>query len=91
MSSQDVSRCNCGSISPVFAADLLYGFGSEKTLPLWLLAGRSAVLFSAGAVSYSHHLAHQDGPQLPSGSLQDFTEGMGCTLVSISLKMAKPQ
>lgn len=40
MSSQDVSRCNCGSISPVFAADLLYGFVSEKTLPLWCEAAR---------------------------------------------------
>jgi len=36
-----------------------------------LLAGPSAVISSAGAVSYSQHLAHQEGPQLPSGSLQD--------------------
>lgn len=35
MSSQDVSRCNHGSVSPIFAGDLLYGFGLEKRLPLW--------------------------------------------------------
>lgn len=86
MSSQDVSRCNHGSVSPIFAGDL-YGFGLEKS-GVRLLA---AVLFSTSAESYSHHLAHQEGPRLPSGSLQDLTEGMGCTSVSISLKMAKTQ
>lgn len=86
MSSQDVSRCNHASLPPIFAGDLLDDFGLEKRLILWCEA---AHLLLFRCFLCCHSLAHQDGPWLPSGSFQDLTEGVGCTLVSVSLEMDK--